>query len=165
MKVSWRELRDVAKLAGCVEERIKGDHLIMSRSGMARPIVIKMDDRIREDIVRSENARDGPQGVLAVPESRSPEAVKAPVSHGCLLQLPPQTRPLPVSIEFSARSNEGDRQKHKRQPHGWRSGRCVGLFVLDQSSLMDFFVFSLRDESLAAYSCRQSSWSTMAHPR
>jgi len=53
VKVSWQELRDVAKLAGCVEERIKGDHLIMSRSGMARPLVIKMDKRLGEDIVRS----------------------------------------------------------------------------------------------------------------
>lgn len=53
MKVSWRELRDVAKLAGCVEERTKGDHLIMSRSGMARPVVIKMDLELGEDIVRS----------------------------------------------------------------------------------------------------------------
>jgi hypothetical protein len=53
VRVSWKELRDVAKLAGCVEERIKGDHLIMSRTGMARPLVIKMDRQIGEDIVRS----------------------------------------------------------------------------------------------------------------
>ena len=36
-----------------MEERIKGDHLIMSRSGMARPIVIKMDRNLGEDIVRA----------------------------------------------------------------------------------------------------------------
>ena len=53
MKVSWQELRDVAKLAGCAVERIKGDHLIMSRSGMARPVVIKLDKSLGEDIVRS----------------------------------------------------------------------------------------------------------------
>jgi predicted RNA binding protein YcfA (HicA-like mRNA interferase family) len=53
VRVTWRELRDVAKLAGCVEERIKGDHLIMSRTGMARPVVIKMDPKLGEDIVRS----------------------------------------------------------------------------------------------------------------
>jgi hypothetical protein len=47
------ELRDVAKLLGCVEERVKGDHLIMSRSGMARPVVIKMDRKLGEDIVRA----------------------------------------------------------------------------------------------------------------
>jgi hypothetical protein len=52
-RISWQELRDVCKLAGCVEERIKGDHLIMSRVGMARPIVIKMDRNLGEDIIRS----------------------------------------------------------------------------------------------------------------
>jgi len=53
LRVSWRELRDVAKLAGCIEKRISGDHLIMSRTGMARPLVIKMDNALGEDIVRS----------------------------------------------------------------------------------------------------------------
>jgi hypothetical protein len=52
-RISWQELRDVCKLVGCVEERIKGDHLIMSRSGLARPVVIKMDRDLGEDIVRS----------------------------------------------------------------------------------------------------------------
>jgi hypothetical protein len=52
-RISWQELRDVCKLAGCVEERIKGDHLILSRSGMAGPIVIKMDRNLGEDIVRA----------------------------------------------------------------------------------------------------------------
>lgn len=42
----------MARLLGCVEERVKGDHLIMSRSGMARPVVIKMDKDLGEDIVR-----------------------------------------------------------------------------------------------------------------
>ena len=51
-RISWQELRDVARLLGCVEERVKGDHLIMSRSGMARPVVIKMDKDLGEDIVR-----------------------------------------------------------------------------------------------------------------
>jgi hypothetical protein len=40
-------------LLGCVEERVKGDHLIMSRSGLARPVVIKMDKDLGEDIVRA----------------------------------------------------------------------------------------------------------------
>ena len=52
-QVSWQELRDVCKLAGCVEARKKGDHLIMTRPGMARPIVIKMDKDLGEDLVRS----------------------------------------------------------------------------------------------------------------
>ena len=52
-RISWQELRDVAKLAGCVEKRTKGDHLIMSRSGMARPLVIKMDKSLGDDIIYS----------------------------------------------------------------------------------------------------------------
>lgn len=52
-KVSWQELRDVCKLAGCVEARTKGDHLVMTRPGMARPVIIKMDRDMGEDIVRS----------------------------------------------------------------------------------------------------------------
>lgn len=52
-RVSWQELRDVFKLAGCIEVRTKGDHLIMTRAGMARPIVIKMDKDLGEDTVRS----------------------------------------------------------------------------------------------------------------
>lgn len=52
-KVSWQELRDVCKLAGCVEDRIRGDHLIMTKPGMARPVVIKMDRSLGEDIIHS----------------------------------------------------------------------------------------------------------------
>ena len=52
-QVSWQELRDVCRLAGCVEARTKGDHLVMTRAGLARPVIIKMDKDIREDIVRS----------------------------------------------------------------------------------------------------------------
>jgi len=32
---------------------MKGDHLIMTRPGMARPVVIKMDRDLGEDIIRS----------------------------------------------------------------------------------------------------------------
>jgi predicted RNA binding protein YcfA (HicA-like mRNA interferase family) len=52
-QVSWQELRDVCKLAGCVEARTKGDHLVMTRTGLARPVIIKMDKDLGEDIVRS----------------------------------------------------------------------------------------------------------------
>jgi len=52
-RVTWQELRDVCRLLGCVESRIKGDHLIMTRPGLARPIVIKMDRELGEDIIRS----------------------------------------------------------------------------------------------------------------
>jgi hypothetical protein len=52
-RVTWQELRDVCKLAGCVESRIKGDHLVMTRPGMARPVIIKMDRDLGEDVIRS----------------------------------------------------------------------------------------------------------------
>lgn len=52
-RISWQELRDVCRLAGCVESRIKGDHLIMTKPGMARPVVIKMDRELGEDIIRT----------------------------------------------------------------------------------------------------------------
>ena len=52
-RVSWQELRDVCRLAGCVEVRIKGDHLVMTKQGLIRPVIIKMDRDIGEDIVRS----------------------------------------------------------------------------------------------------------------
>jgi hypothetical protein len=40
-------------LLGWQRARIKGDHLVMTRAGMARPIVIKMDRDLGEDIVRT----------------------------------------------------------------------------------------------------------------
>jgi hypothetical protein len=52
-RVSWQELREVCRLAGCVETRTRGDHLVMTRPGLARPVIIKMDRNIGEDIVRS----------------------------------------------------------------------------------------------------------------
>ena len=51
--VSWQELRDVCKLAGCVEARTKGDHLVMTKPGLARPVIIKMDKDLGEDLIRS----------------------------------------------------------------------------------------------------------------
>ena len=52
-RVTWQELRDVCKLAGCVESRIKGDHLVMTKPGMTRPVIIKMDRDLGEDVIRS----------------------------------------------------------------------------------------------------------------
>jgi hypothetical protein len=46
-------LRDVAVLAGYSNPRVKGDHLIMSRPGSPRPVVIKMDRDLGEDILQS----------------------------------------------------------------------------------------------------------------
>jgi predicted RNA binding protein YcfA (HicA-like mRNA interferase family) len=38
---------------GWVEDRTKGDHLVMTKPGMARPVVIKMDRDLGEDIIRN----------------------------------------------------------------------------------------------------------------
>lgn len=51
--VKWQELRDVCRLVGCVDDRTKGDHLIMTKPGMARPIVIKMAKELGEDTIRT----------------------------------------------------------------------------------------------------------------
>lgn len=52
-RVSWQQLRDVCKLVGCIESRVKGDHLVMTKPGMARPVVIKMAKELGEDIIRT----------------------------------------------------------------------------------------------------------------
>jgi hypothetical protein len=52
-RVTWQELRKVCRLLGCADSRTKGDHLVMTRPGLARPIVIKMDPDMGEDIIRS----------------------------------------------------------------------------------------------------------------
>lgn len=53
IRCSWQELRDVCILAGCGNPRTKGDHLILTREGMARPVVIKMDSDLGDDIIHS----------------------------------------------------------------------------------------------------------------
>lgn len=53
MKVTWQELRDVCFLLNCVVSRQRGDHLAMSRPGLARPVIIKMDSDLGEDVVRT----------------------------------------------------------------------------------------------------------------
>jgi hypothetical protein len=40
-------------MAGCSESRIRGDHLMMTRPGMARPVVIKMDRDLGDDIIHA----------------------------------------------------------------------------------------------------------------
>ena len=45
--------KTVSSVARYNKHYAKGDHLIMSRSGMARPVVIKMDSDVGEDVVRS----------------------------------------------------------------------------------------------------------------
>jgi predicted RNA binding protein YcfA (HicA-like mRNA interferase family) len=45
--------RKICQLSGWVEDRTKGDHLIMTKPGTARPVVIKMDRNLGEDLVQS----------------------------------------------------------------------------------------------------------------
>ncbi len=52
-RISWRELRKICLLLGCVDARMRGDHLIMTRPGLARPIVIKMARELGDDIILS----------------------------------------------------------------------------------------------------------------
>ena len=52
-RIRWQELRDIFKLAGFIEARIKGDHLMMTKPGVARPLVIKMDRDLGEDTIRT----------------------------------------------------------------------------------------------------------------
>ena len=61
-RVSWQELRDVCKRAGYAVSRTRGDHLVMSRPGSARPVVIKMDSDLGEDIVQSNKRTMGLSG-------------------------------------------------------------------------------------------------------
>jgi len=49
--VAWRELVKLCESEGCRFDRQKGDHYIMVRDGLARPIVIPRKKDLREDII------------------------------------------------------------------------------------------------------------------
>ena len=51
--VSWRELVKVCEGEGCQFDRQKGDHYIMTKPGLNRPIVIPRKRNLKEDIVLS----------------------------------------------------------------------------------------------------------------
>lgn len=51
--IDWKELRDVCESVGCVFDRQKGDHYIMTKPGLARPIVIPRKKDLTENIVLS----------------------------------------------------------------------------------------------------------------
>jgi predicted RNA binding protein YcfA (HicA-like mRNA interferase family) len=51
--VDWRELFKLCEAEGCRLDRIKGDHYIMTKPGLARPIVIPRKKGLKEDIVLS----------------------------------------------------------------------------------------------------------------
>lgn len=49
--VDWKELKKICEANRCRHDRTKGDHYVMVRDGMARPIVIPMKKGLKEDIV------------------------------------------------------------------------------------------------------------------
>lgn len=49
--VDWEELKAICEKEGCRFDRIKGDHYIMVRDGMYRPVVFPMKRGLKEDIV------------------------------------------------------------------------------------------------------------------
>jgi predicted RNA binding protein YcfA (HicA-like mRNA interferase family) len=46
-------LRDVCLRLGWTEDRTKGDHLVMVKAGMSRPVVIKMVRDLGDDLLSS----------------------------------------------------------------------------------------------------------------
>ncbi len=49
--VKWTELRDMARAEGCVFDRYNGDHYIMVKPGMVRPVVIPRKNSLGNRIV------------------------------------------------------------------------------------------------------------------
>lgn len=49
----WNELRILAEAKGFGFDRHRGDHYIMTRKGAARPVVIPMQNDLKEAIVKS----------------------------------------------------------------------------------------------------------------
>lgn len=52
-QVSSKEFEKVCVLLGCIVSRQKGSHLVMTRAGMARPIVFPVNrNALRPDVLR-----------------------------------------------------------------------------------------------------------------
>lgn len=51
--VDWKELKALCESQGCLFDRQKGDHYIMTKPGMARPVVIPRKKSLKENIVLS----------------------------------------------------------------------------------------------------------------
>ena len=51
--VDFKELRKLCEQEGCVFSRQRGDHYIMVKPGLARPIVIPKKKGLTEDVVLS----------------------------------------------------------------------------------------------------------------
>jgi predicted RNA binding protein YcfA (HicA-like mRNA interferase family) len=87
-RATWKELVRICLLAGWVEGRTKGDHLILVKPGTARPVVIKMDRELGEDLIQSVKRAAGltTQEFHSLLEqvrnrkSRKPESEKEPLA-------------------------------------------------------------------------------------
>ena len=51
--VDWKELASLCEREGCKFDRQKGDHYIMTKPGLARPIVIPKKKDLSENITLS----------------------------------------------------------------------------------------------------------------
>lgn len=51
--IDWKKLVKICEREGCRLDREKGDHYIMTKPGLARPIVIPKKNDLSEDIVLS----------------------------------------------------------------------------------------------------------------
>lgn len=51
--VKWKELVKLCVGEGCEFDRQKGDHYIMTKPGLTRPVVIPKKNNLKEDIVLS----------------------------------------------------------------------------------------------------------------
>ena len=51
--VKWKELVKLCESEGCVFDRQRGSHYIMTKLGLSRPIVIPKRNNLKEDIVFS----------------------------------------------------------------------------------------------------------------
>lgn len=49
--VNWRELVTIAEDEDCILDRMEGSHYIMTKPGLARPVVIPMRSNLHERII------------------------------------------------------------------------------------------------------------------
>lgn len=50
---SWKKLVAIFRLDGFIEHRISGDHIVMVKKGVARPIIIPKYNEVGLDIIQS----------------------------------------------------------------------------------------------------------------
>jgi len=49
--IHWKKLKKIFEKAGFVEERTTGDHVVMSKDGVLRPIIIPKYPEVGRDII------------------------------------------------------------------------------------------------------------------